>query len=422
MIQLYLFLLLIPLLLAGPFQNPLKFSSTGDFTILHLTDLHYCQSPDLNEQTRKLQDNLIQQVNPDVVIVTGDIINSVSNSGLKNSFQDCWRKFVKPFSDNRMHYILTLGPQDLAADLKLRQIADLERSSQYSLYSLGNGNVIEFTYTLPIASSFDKDKAAANLWIFNSNGIGCLDEPNSWGCVDPRQVKWYEEYSQVLQTKQGEDVHNIAFMHQPLPEFMTLYNSHEYYGNRNEQVSCPLMNTELFEAFKNRKDMHGVFVGHDHLNDYGGWVDNIELVYGRKTGYGGGLAEAQFQKGGRVIKLKEEKDPITGKIKVHRRHHVIVESIENGTKKLEIISDMHPDMSRGKHDLKQEVCRIASSREPGVVSGIWIAVAIMLIAIGGVICNHIINTRVIEPFEKKERRENKISRPQKVQNGYDMLV
>lgn len=32
-------------------------------------------------------------------------------------------------------------------------------------------------------------------------------------------------------------------------------------------------------------------MGHDHNNDYGGYYNNnnIELVYGRKTGYGGTL-------------------------------------------------------------------------------------------------------------------------------------
>lgn len=52
------------------------------------------------------------------------------------------------------------------------------------------------------------------------------------------------------------------------------------------------------------------FIGHDHTNDYGGFHKSekfdkkIELVYGRKTGYGCYGPSDYVEKGGRVITLK----------------------------------------------------------------------------------------------------------------------
>lgn len=35
-------------------------------------------------------------------------------------------------------------------------------------------------------------------------------------------------------------------------------------------------------------------VGHDHDNDYGGFYYNVELIYGRKTGFGSYVLKSYF--------------------------------------------------------------------------------------------------------------------------------
>ena len=66
-----------------------------------------------------------------------------------------------------------------------------------------------------------------------------------------------------------------------------------------------------------------MFVGHDHHNDFGGWYKDIELVYGRKSGYG---SYGDFV-GARVIKFKERVN-LFGEVQVTREHYVIY---DNGT-------------------------------------------------------------------------------------------
>ena len=46
-----------------------------------------------------------------------------------------------------------------------------------------------------------------------------------------------------------------------------------------------------------------MFAGHDHNNDYSGIYKGIELVFGRKTGYGS--YGPKTNRGATVIKIKE---------------------------------------------------------------------------------------------------------------------
>ena len=59
----------------------------------------------------------------------------------------------------------------------------------------------------------------------------------------------------------------------------------------------------MFSIIKNNGEIAGVFVGHDHANDYAGVLDGIALVYGRITGFDDGYGK--LPKGARIIELKE---------------------------------------------------------------------------------------------------------------------
>ena len=50
--------------------------------------------------------------------------------------------------------------------------------------------------------------------------------------------------------------------------------------------------------------MKAIFCGHDHNSDYSGFYKDIELIYGRKTGFGS-YGPKYVQRGATVIKLKE---------------------------------------------------------------------------------------------------------------------
>ena len=56
------------------------------------------------------------------------------------------------------------------------------------------------------------------------------------------------------------------------------------------------------------KDVMGVFVGHDHHNDFIGQECGIALAYGRVTGYD---ADSDLERGARIIELQENQFSFT---------------------------------------------------------------------------------------------------------------
>ena len=71
-------------------------------------------------------------------------------------------------------------------------------------------------------------------------------------------------------------------------------------GIYREKVCFEHEDGRIFKFLKSLGDrvVRGVFVGHDHVNDYYAQYENIELVYGRKSGVNG--------YGGRYKKIIEQ--------------------------------------------------------------------------------------------------------------------
>lgn len=65
-----------------------------------------------------------------------------------------------------------------------------------------------------------------------------------------------------------------------------MWNENPTVGIKGENVCCPKKNTGTFQILKNYANAKGIYVGHDHDNDYKGFYQGVELAYGRKTGYG----------------------------------------------------------------------------------------------------------------------------------------
>ena len=74
-------------------------------------------------------------------------------------------------------------------------------------------------------------------------------------------------------------------------------------GTRMEKACAPALNSGMFAAMKEQKDIVGIFVGHDHDNDYVVDWKGILLGYGRYTG--GNTVYNDLPNGARVIEMTE---------------------------------------------------------------------------------------------------------------------
>jgi len=205
-------------------------------------------------------------------------------------------------------------------------------TNPYSLTQASVGIHGLTNYVLPVFSSYNASYSVANLWVFDSNDNGCEISPFGWGCIYDNQVAWYNEKSKEVKQQYGTSSHHLAFFHIPLPQWKHLYNDGSYYGNRYEPICCPIIDTGLISEIEKNGDISGIFCGHDHDNDYGGFVGNIEIAYGRKTGYGGYGPPPEFGRGARVIQLTEYLDA-NNEVQVNRSHWIIHEDLSLETNK-----------------------------------------------------------------------------------------
>jgi predicted MPP superfamily phosphohydrolase len=287
-------------------NSKLKFNlnenGIGEFTILQLTDLHYGESEDNDIKTTKLMAKLIKQTNPDLIVITGDAVSGYAwNKIASTYYQDNWNKWTQSINESKKPYAYVLGNHDAQANLSRKEVIELDKTNPYSYMSLVKKGVYKSNYNIPLYSSDGMEKKGF-LWFLDTMSENCMGEPNSWGCFE--ELDWYDLESERIAHELGRTPKGLAFFHIPIPEYLEMHNNGFSYNTRNEDINCPKKNNYLFARFMKQGNIKGMFCGHDHDNDEGGYYLGFEFVYGRKTGYGG-YGPKFFQRGARVIKLSE---------------------------------------------------------------------------------------------------------------------
>ena len=50
----------------------------------------------------------------------------------------------------------------------------------------------------------------------------------------------------------GENAHQLAFLHIPIPEYLDMYNDEKFYGEKEDIMGCPYVNTGFFDLVKEK--------------------------------------------------------------------------------------------------------------------------------------------------------------------------
>jgi Calcineurin-like phosphoesterase len=277
----------------------LQFNPDGEFKIVQFTDTHLQNS--VSETVFKLIKEIVELEKPDLVVITGDVT-------FQDSVSDLPQGLAKIFADKGIHWVAVFGNHDDEAGPSRKKLSELYQSLPYNLNSSTTGIKGQTNFILPVAGK--KSKHQALLYFFDSNAYNPLKDKadGAYGWIDFSQIRWYRDQS-VSYTKEnkGIPVPSLAFFHIPLPEYKMLWeeDSVSCIGTKQEGVSCPMVNSGMYSSMLECGDIMGIFVGHDHVNDYIGILDGIALAYGRFSGakntYG------HLAPGARVIVLKEGK-------------------------------------------------------------------------------------------------------------------
>eukprot|EP00727_Mastigamoeba_balamuthi_P012482 m51a1_g7857 hypothetical protein (324) ;mRNA; r:249010-250341 len=276
------------------------------------SDMHY----DFGElgaegaMTDVVQQNVLDAERPDLVVITGD---AMSGTAMHNYTQAriAWDRTTAVLRQNNYKWALTFGNHDDDGPMGKQELARLDMARAGSYTMRGPQEVPGVTnYYLPLYAgehAHPGESPVALLWLLDVQGFNC-EGVRGPGCVTRGQVQWFLNTSRLLTAQYGleKPLFSVMFFHIPLPEHAAVWESDECWGSRDEPVSCPRVNTGMYEAAYSQ-GVRAIFVGHNHKNDYCGAFRgrrSLWLCYGRKTGYGYYNPTFPMLHGSRVIELK----------------------------------------------------------------------------------------------------------------------
>jgi predicted phosphodiesterase len=276
-------------------SNPvLKFNSSGRFKIVQFTDVHYIYNSYKSDSALILLKKVMKLEKPDLVVFTGDVVIAKEKS-------KGWSKVAALMNDIKIPWAVALGNHDIEGELTGGQIMQMLGNMPYSLTEngpediSGNGN-----YVLKIQSS-KSNKTSGLVYIFDSHSNFPNRPRGKWDYIKFDQIEWYrKQSSELTKANGGQPLPALAFFHIPLAEYKEIKNT--TIGMHRETVTPSEFNSGLFTAMFESKDVMGVFVGHNHNNNYIGCYNNICLGFGNCSGrdcYG------KIGRGARVIELYE---------------------------------------------------------------------------------------------------------------------
>lgn len=129
--------------------------------------------------------------------------------------------------------------------------------------------------------------------------------------IHQNQVQWYsytleklnaenDKIYNSLKSKKKSDIKSLAFFHIPLVEYRDAWleyaengykdteNAKLIYGSVGEggkYVYCGIHEDDLFETMLDEGSTKGIFVGHDHKNNFAMDYKGIKLIYGLSVDY-----------------------------------------------------------------------------------------------------------------------------------------
>ena len=287
----------------------LKFNENGKFDILLFGDLH--ENNDLSTPKRKaevedmllLMETSLKSLKPDLVILLGDIFGATNKEEYRKVFNRC----LKPVIDRNIPLAYVNGNHDHEHETSIYEM--LEVFQEYENCIAFNAtpdieNSISYFATIK-GSNDNKDKF--NLWFIDSNNLA---DDGDYDWVHDDQIEWYENVAAQLKKENDNlPLPALLFQHMPVPEEYELLRpasllerpvavqghgirENTWYvlkegvkGYLGEGPCPPSFNNGQFDSWKKTGDILGAFFGHDHMNDFEGFVDGIYLAQNKLAGF-----------------------------------------------------------------------------------------------------------------------------------------
>ncbi|ADY12750.1 metallophosphoesterase [Sphaerochaeta globosa] len=257
-------------------QKAFSLPYTNDsFTILWGTDFHLRRGPfSGRDKIYAMLEKAFDETNPDLTVISGDLLYSFDSLKMLTEFADFMQEH------NRV-WALSFGNHDGQHTHDKPTLANLLDGYPTALFSQGE-DWVAGNSNYPIVLTKDGQVVQAIILLDSQDSRvyeGGVIAPDY---LYPSQIAWYRWVEDGL-----TNIPLYAFMHIPVPEFKLLWESGTALGVQlDRKVNVPLENSGLFEAMHEIGNTVAIFSGHDHLNDFSGTWEGIDLNYGRSASYG----------------------------------------------------------------------------------------------------------------------------------------
>lgn len=275
----------------------MKLTVNGDaaFKICQITDIHLGTMP-LNAEDQKTLagiQHVLAANEFDLIMVTGDLIWGKINPAPKDSLAELFAVL----NASGVPVAITYGNHDAEGDFSRADLRNLENmltnpATKENTFVINDRE----NYTLDI---YDGEQVRNRLFIWDSGDYFNSAVKEGYATLEPEQVVWFND--QAIERPAGAA--DLAFMHIPLVEYY-LAEENILEGTKGEKICSGWYSSGLFYAFIKQQNVQGLFVGHDHENNYRSSVDNIELSYGNVAGYN---TYGDLARGVRVIDLYQDR-------------------------------------------------------------------------------------------------------------------
>ncbi|MBR5500661.1 MAG: hypothetical protein IKV74_03955 [Clostridia bacterium] len=305
----------------------LRFSNTGKFKILILSDLRLSKSVDKTVISN--MEKMLDKVDPDLVILGGDIHNgTIANEADLRKVLDAVNA---PLEARKIPWCHAFGVDAEGTATKktgYKKTAQMavyqsypycvSKSSSSDVYGVSN-------YVLPIKQSTG-NKVGFNVWCFDANGYlndfeaglenkvllsGTLSGATNLDCIHFTQRLWYWNTSLEMQEANGgKSVPGMMYMQVPPYQFRYIFRNKDRTGMTGiakEKQSSPERDSGIVWTAYERADIKGIFCGYNEANDYAGTY--LDMLFAQCSTIG--KSDYETTRGARVVELTNNGSKMT---------------------------------------------------------------------------------------------------------------
>lgn len=277
-------------------MKKLTFSPEGKFKLLQFTDIHFSDNNEVDQETVSLMRKILKEENPDFIMITGDTVYGEENV-------EHLPLALAPIIESNIPFSYTFGNHDTEEGQGYEALFEvLQGIPNCMMYHDENSKVGMGNHTLEVVDNKGEVK-----WVIvgiDSGNYNPLPHMEGYAYVQRPQIEWYQDMMRKYEAK-NPNFSSLVFMHIPLPEYHELWAMEICYGMKREGICSPKINSGFFGAMQEVGHTKGVFVGHDHINDFYGEMYGITLGYGRATGYNT-YGHEDFLRGARIFILDQD--------------------------------------------------------------------------------------------------------------------